>query len=243
MKNQYTSKPVKILSIEELNWNTKLFSLDIKWKFKPGQFVMAGLSGFGEAAFSLPSENQLAIRKTGALTSALHNLHAGENLWARGPYGQGTWPALVPQGGTAAGKPILAIAGGCGIISMKPLFESKNTIIFYGVKAKRDLLFKDEHKNWHSLFIAEEPTMVTDLFDKVDLPEKFTACLCGPPIMYKFVIERLKQKNIPDKNIYLSLERRMYCGVGICQHCATGKCYVCQNGPVFRLDKLKKQEF
>lgn len=241
MENQYKTKPARILSIEELNYNTKLFTLDLKWKFKPGQFVMAGLPGFGEAAFSLPDCNQLAIRKTGGLTTVLHNLHAGDKLWVRGPYGKGTWPSLNKATNK---KPILAVAGGCGIISMKPLFESKNVIIFYGVKQKKDLLFKDEHKNWPGLFTAIEPLMVTDLFDKIDLPDKFAGvCFCGPPVMYKFVIEKLKQKNITDKNIYLSLERRMYCGVGICQHCAIGKKYVCKDGPVFRLNEIKEQEF
>ena len=63
--------------------------------------------------------------------------------------------------------------------------------------------------------------------------------MCGPPIMYKFVIQKLKEHGFKDEDIYLSLERRMYCGTGVCQHCAVGPYYVCKDGPVFRFDKIK----
>jgi len=68
MKNPYQAKPVKILNIKDLNYNTKFFTLDINFDFQPGQFVMAGLPGFGESALSLPAKNQLAIRKVGTVT-------------------------------------------------------------------------------------------------------------------------------------------------------------------------------
>ena len=58
MKNPYQAKSVKILNIKDLNYNTKFFTLDINFDFQPGQFVMAGLPGFGESALSLPAKNQ-----------------------------------------------------------------------------------------------------------------------------------------------------------------------------------------
>lgn len=222
MKNPYKSKPVKILDIKNLNYNTKLFILNINLNFKPGQFVMAGLPGFGEAAFSLPAKNQLAIRKTGTVTNALHDLRVGDIIYLRGPYGNGHWPNA---------KNTLIIAGGCGIISLRPILPKEKNIIFYGVKSKQNLLFKEEHKNWPNLHISVEPKLITNLFDEIKLPENLTAFLCGPPIMYKFVIQKLKALKI--KNIYLSLERRMSCGIGVCQHCAIGDYYVCKHGPVF----------
>lgn len=232
MRGPYKSKQVKILNIKNLNYNTKLFTLDINLDFEPGQFVMAGLPGFGEAAFSLPAKNQLAIRKAGAVTSALHRLQKDDIIYLRGPFGKGHWPSA---------KQTLIIVGGCGIISLRPLLTNKNNIIFYGVKSKQDLLFRDEHKNWSNLHISIEPKMITDLFSEIDLPKNLTAFLCGPPIMYKFVIQKLK--NLKIKNIYLSLERRMSCGIGICQHCAIGDYYVCKHGPVFSLEQLKNQSF
>jgi NAD(P)H-flavin reductase len=57
--------------------------------------------------------------------------------------------------------------------------------------------------------------------------------------MYEPVIEKLLQNNFFAQNIYLSLERRMSCGVGICQHCAIGPKYVCKDGPLFPWSEIK----
>ena len=57
--------------------------------------------------------------------------------------------------------------------------------------------------------------------------------------MYKFVIKRLKELNFKDSDIYLSLERRMHCGVGVCNHCAVGSFSVCKDGPVFSWEQIK----
>jgi len=57
--------------------------------------------------------------------------------------------------------------------------------------------------------------------------------------MYKFVIQELQARGMADSDIYVSLERRMYCGVGVCQHCAIGSYYVCKDGPVFSWEQLK----
>jgi len=224
MQNPYKAKQVKILDIQDLNYSTKLFVLDINLKFKPGQFVMAGIPGFGECALSLPAKNQLAIRKAGTVTSALHDLRIHDKIYLRGPYGNGYWPAKSPA---------LIVAGGCGLISLRPILPKEDNIIFYGVKSKQDLLFLDEHKKWPNLYISVEPKLITDLFEQVQLPENLdTAFLCGPPKMYKFVIQKLKKLKI--KDIYISLERRMSCGIGVCQHCLAGDKYVCKDGPVFK---------
>jgi sulfhydrogenase subunit gamma (sulfur reductase) len=82
--------------------------------------------------------------------------------------------------------------------------------------------------------------LITTLIPQVNFdPEKTYALLCGPPIMYKFVIADLKAKNLPDDHIILSLERRMKCGVGKCGHCQINQIYVCKDGPVFNYSKIK----
>jgi len=67
------------------------------------------------------------------------------------------------------------------------------------------------------------------------------AILCGPPIMIKYAIKILTQYNIPIDNIWLSLERVMYCGTGKCGHCRIGKYYVCKDGPVFNAKQIFDQ--
>jgi NAD(P)H-flavin reductase len=56
--------------------------------------------------------------------------------------------------------------------------------------------------------------------------------------MYKFVIRELMKMHVPHRSIYVSLERRMKCGVGKCGHCQMNGVYVCQEGPVFKQEDI-----
>lgn len=40
------------------------------------------------------------------------------------------------------------------------------------------------------------------------------------------------------QRIWLSLEQRMHCGVGLCGHCYLAQTYVCRQGPTYRYDEL-----
>lgn len=64
--------------------------------------------------------------------------------------------------------------------------------------------------------------------------------MVGPPVMYKFVSEILNKMKIDNKNIYVSLEARMECGVGKCQHCNVGTKRVCVDGPIFNFQQVLK---
>lgn len=163
---------------------------------------------------------------------------------------------------------LLLVGGGCGFVplrsvlleinSLKKKNKLKNlkTTIFYGCANYDSLLFKKELVEWNKkmdlkiIFDKEKKLLKTDhlkcnlglitkLFDLYPITSEATAFLCGPPIMYKFVLEKLKAAKVSEQNIYLSIERRMECGEGICQHCASGNLYVCKDGPVFRYDEIK----
>ena len=85
--------------------------------------------------------------------------------------------------------------------------------------------------------------VITTLIPPLDFNiENTIATVVGPPVMYKFVILSLKGKRLPDENIYLSLERRMKCGVGKCGHCQMEGIYVCQEGPVFNYADVEHNE-
>ncbi len=75
------------------------------------------------------------------------------------------------------------------------------------------------------------PKIKTDLASAVSL-------ICGPPIMYKFVLMALEDYKVPHDKIYLNLERKMKCGVGKCGHCQINDVYVCMDGPVFKFSDL-----
>jgi sulfhydrogenase subunit gamma (sulfur reductase) len=65
--------------------------------------------------------------------------------------------------------------------------------------------------------------VVTKLFERIEMSPKDTyAIICGPPIMYKFVVQELTRRNLPPERIFMSLERRMRCGTGKCGNCIMG---------------------
>jgi NAD(P)H-flavin reductase/NAD-dependent dihydropyrimidine dehydrogenase PreA subunit len=231
---------------------------------KPGQFVEVSVFGIGEAPISLSSPPtkketfELCVRKLGNLTTKLHKLEVGDKVGIRGPFGNGFDVEALK------GKDLLFIAGGLGIAPLRSLFnfvldnrkDYGRVILLYGCKEPKELLFGEEIAalgsrddvefkstvNWcpENEVWSGNIGVITTLIPQVPFdPEKTMAVLCGPPVMYKFVIADLKGRNMPDDHILMSLERRMKCGVGKCGHCQINQIYVCKDGPVFNYSKIK----
>jgi len=257
MKNPYKPKIGKIVAIKKLSENVKLFTIKgEKISFTPGQFVEIGVFGFGEAPFAIcssakkESKNfQVCIRKVGELTSKLHSLKIGEEITYRGPFGNG-----FPE---EKSRNLILIGGGLGIVPLRSVIlslkevEKREIFVFYCVRREEDILFKEEKKMWEKkvklFFVVQNPRknfkghrgLVTEVLDKIDLPKNPLVFMCGPPPMYRPVAEKLKSLGIEEKDIFVSLERRMHCGIGTCQHCAIGELYVCKDGPVFNFAEIK----
>ncbi|MFA6422423.1 MAG: FAD/NAD(P)-binding protein [Candidatus Buchananbacteria bacterium] len=261
MFNIYQPQKAKILSVISESIDTKLFRFKfidnkIQKDFAnlPGQFMQIGLPGWGECPISICSSPsvadkyfELAIRDVGQLTHKLNSLAVGGEVWIRGPYGNGF------DTDNFVGKPLILIGGGCGFIPLRPLIEDfisglikpSKMQIFYGCFNEQTMLFKKEYPTWNrnSEFVItlEKPSsqwkgvkgLVTNLIIKREIKPDSVAVIVGPPVMYKFVIKELLRKKVKAENIYVSLERKMYCGNGVCQHCAIGPYYVCKDGPVF----------
>ena len=268
-KELYNPVMSTITKVEQLTATEKRFEIELPdskiLNHKPGQFVEVSIFGFGEAPISICSSPtfspnfQLTVRKTGRLTDRLHLLDEGSTLGVRGPFGNGFNTMDFK------GKDMLFIAGGIGLAPLKSLIdytiEKKNDygriIIVYGTKNPFEILFIDEIKQWQKnkdiefSMTVDRPDdkwkgntgVITTLIPPLQLDvSKTIATVVGPPIMYKFVMMALKSKRIPDENIYMSLERRMKCGVGKCGHCQINHTYVCQDGPVFHYPFVKKLE-
>lgn len=268
MKNEYLPQPAVIKEIIPETPDTKTFTLQLKGKgirYKPGQFLILSLAGFGEAPFTFASlfrrggRLQISVRRVGALTSALHNLKAGDIVGVRGPYGN-----FFPLNKLKK-KNVLFVAGGCGIAPLRPLIQHvfKNrkdyakVEIIYGCRTPADLTYKSEFKEWSSnpdtevSLTVDTPDekwagacgVVCTLFPKIKLKSGNTfAFLCGPAIMIKAAIADLLKIGFKEESIYASLERHMKCGIGKCGHCyAKGK-YVCLDGPNFSYAEMKKLE-
>lgn len=235
-------------------------SLDIK----PGQFVELSLPGWGEAPFA-PCQGpgadyiELCIRDSGRLTHRLHEMKIGDKVGLRGPYGNG-WPVKADNKLPLEKKNLLIVVGGLGLIPLKSLILGKEKFlgkdsrvqIFYGARSPADMLFRHEYKRWQennvqvNLTVDKECAswsgcvgLVTVLFDKIAIDDNSSVFVCGPPVMYRAILEKLAQKGFREDDIFLSLERRMHCGIGVCQHCAVGPYYTCKHGPIFSWLQLK----
>jgi NAD(P)H-flavin reductase/formate hydrogenlyase subunit 6/NADH:ubiquinone oxidoreductase subunit I len=264
----YVPKLATIIKKVHMTTNEMLFELRLddgsQLGQKPGQFVEVSVFGIGEAPISLSSSPtkketfELCVRKLGNVTTRLHKLNVGDKVGIRGPFGNGF------DAESMKGKDLLFIAGGLGIAPLRSLFnyildnrkDYGRVILLYGCKEPKELLFGDELVALSSKKDVEfKPTVnwcpenevwsgnigvITTLIPQISFdPENTLAILCGPPVMYKFVIADLKKKNVPDDHIVMSLERRMKCGVGKCGHCQINQIYVCKDGPVFNYSKIK----
>ncbi len=229
----------------------------------PGQFVEISLFGVGEAPISICSSPtrrdsfELCIRAAGRVTAALHKLTAGDEIGIRGPFGVG-FPVIPMEG-----SDILLIAGGLGLAPLRSLVhyiidnrrDFGKVDILLGCRDAESMLFSAELTSWHKRIdlnfccsvdqaAAEwegNVGLITALIPGINLdPQKTIAVSCGPQPMYRFVIDELLKKGIPESHIYLSLERHMKCGLGKCGHCQIDNLYCCQDGPVFNYPTIKK---
>ena len=228
----------------------------------PGQFAEVSVFGVGEAPISISSSPtqggsfQMVVRKAGNVTRAMHSLKPGDKVGIRGPFG-----THFPVDGEMKGKDIVFICGGLGLVPVRSAInyvlhhrgDYGDVTILFGTKSPAERLFVDEVKEWISKGnvtymetvdrgdeqwkgnVGVITTLMTDM--AVD-PRKTVAIICGPPVMYKFAIVSLYKMGMVDKNIYVSLERNMKCGVGKCGHCQMDGLYVCQDGPVFKYADL-----
>jgi NAD(P)H-flavin reductase len=260
----------RLLKVEPMTGLEKLFTLELpggrSLGNEPGQFVEVSLFGIGEAPISIsssPSRSngtfELCVRSVGDVTHAMHKMGPGDILGVRGPFGHG-FPVEKMKG-----KDILFAAGGLGLAPLRSLINEVldqrgffgRVIILYGTKQPSEILFEDELCQWaeredvefHMTVDRGDETwsgnvgVITTLFPKITVnPRNTVAATCGPPIMYRFVLMELLGKGIPETQIYLSLERRMKCGVGKCGHCQINQLYCCQDGPVFRYADIKGLE-
>lgn len=266
----YTPKLATVKRIERLTELEKLFEIELDdtkpLNHIPGQFVEVSVFGIGEAPISVASSPtkkgnsfEICVRAIGNVTNAMHRLKVGSKLGLRGPFGNGFDVEFL------RGMDILLIAGGLGIAPLRSLInyvldnrkDYGKLYILYGCKNPTELLFCDDlsrYKNTegaiYKLTVDACPEgmrwdgnigLITTLIPDLEFDASRTyAVVCGPPIMYKFVIQELMGKNITEDHIIVSLERRMKCGIGKCGHCQINGVYVCLDGPVFNYFELKE---
>lgn len=162
------------------------------------------------------------------------------------------------------GPYLLFVAGGIGMAPLRSVLEycidnRKNygsISLLYGCKSPDEFCFlRDLEQCADSgdirLLLAVDKGddgwkgrvgLVTTLLDEIPVSEQMQALVCGPGIMIRFVIERLRALGLSDDRIITTLERHMKCGVGICGHCHFENKIICTDGPVFPASQLSNLE-
>ncbi len=267
--NPYHVIPATVYEIIEESPTIRTLRLkpDSPIRFATGQFVELSVPNIGEGPFTpssshnITEEMDITIMKTGFVTEHIHKVNVGDRLGIRGPYGKG-YPLDKFRG-----RDVLIMGGGVGMAPTRSLFltlldeidQYKSITFLAGARTPRDMIYKDHIDAWSKIdkvnFIRgvdrvpegeswnEEVCLITKLLDKIDIdPTDNPVVVCGPPIMMKFATMDLPKYGYADKDIYLSMEKKMYCGFGQCRHCVIGKYYACKDGPVFTYEMIKNEE-
>lgn len=268
--NPFIPYSATLVKVTDLTPDIKLHNLQLddpvlpdKFDYKSGQFAFLSTYGVGEAPFGFvslayrKSGIEFAVRRIGTVTHALHELEPGAKIGIRGPFGN-YFPLEDYKG-----KNILIIGGGIGMAPLRPVInfildhrdDYGNLLIINGARTPKDLVFSNEFDLWAKapstqLELTVDPgehqwqgrmALVPDVLTELKpSPVNTIAITCGPPIMIRFVIVRLKELGFANGQIVTTLEQKMKCGMGKCARCNVGDKYVCQDGPVFTFDQISK---
>jgi NAD(P)H-flavin reductase len=196
----------------------------------------------------------LTIRGAGPATAAVIAASPGAQLGLRGPLGRG-WPIE-----RAVGRDVVIVAGGIGLAPLRPLVDAVirdrerfgHVLLAYGARTPADRLYVDEMSAWADAGIVITETVdragpdwlgrvgiVTQLLDQRDWRDRPAAAfVVGPERMMEATVAALRAGGVPPERTFVSLERHMECGIGLCGHCQMGPFFICRDGPVFALSEL-----
>ncbi|TEU13865.1 MAG: heterodisulfide reductase subunit F [Anaerolineales bacterium] len=273
MPNPYLPNPAVIQRITDENEARDIKTFQVAFcdekvgeafRFTCGQFAELSLWGFGECPIGIASSPmdheyvQFTVKRTGLVTTALHNREEGATVGIRGPYGNG-FPMQMMEGSN-----VVIVAGGFAFTTLRSLtnyilhpdnrHRFGDLTVIYGARSPGELIYKYDLEDWarrddiqlHATVDAGDegwtglvgyvPTILEQVAPS---SQNAVAVVCGPPIMIRFSIPVLDKQGFPPSRILNSLEMRMKCGIGKCGRCNIGDKYVCKDGPVFTFEELQ----
>ena len=226
---------------------------------EPGQFVIVAPPAQSVPPISISRIREdgleLTIRGVGPATRHLTASQPGDRFSLRGPLGR-PWPIEAACGGD-----VVIIGGGIGLAPLRPLIDQVlrdrhrfgAVRIYLGARTPQDRLFLADIGAFGGrtdLQIEEivdrggpdwlgRVGVVTQLFEHAAWTgERTTAFVCGPDRMMQATARTLASRGVDPSRIWVTLERNMACGVGLCGHCQLGPYFVCRDGPVFSVAEL-----
>jgi dihydroorotate dehydrogenase electron transfer subunit len=256
--NQLKSKIVSVVEAIKGVYLFRLEAAEIAKAAKPGQFVMVRCDKetILPRPFSVHSvegnEISLLISVVGKGTGWLSKKKKGDVLDVFGPLGNGFTVNAKSQN-------LLLVAGGMGIAPLRFLAEraaaSGNKVTFInGAQSKDCLVSVNPPQSLYNRGMLPASFQCINATD--DGSEGFKGFAtqliphymknidqifaCGPAAMYQTMA---RMPELKGKDVQLSLEQVMGCGVGVCYGCTiktkNGLKQVCKDGPVFNMDEVE----
>jgi NAD(P)H-flavin reductase len=227
---------------------------------RPGQFVMVWAFGVGEIPVSVSGiadggRVALTVRGVGAVSDAIVAARPGELLGLRGPYGT-AWPT-----GEAAGRDVLVVAGGLGLAPLRMAIDElaavgpsdggpRSLTVVMGAREPDQVLFAADLRRWRSLgtdvhvtvdaagrgwagSVGTATQLVARLGERHDV-----VFVCGPELMMTSAARAAVVQGADPRQVWVSLERNMHCGIAHCGRCQLGPLVLCRDGAVVRWDRV-----
>lgn len=230
--------------------------------YKAGQFNMLYVFGVGEVPISISGDPRDSsklihtIRVAGSVTKVMAKMKAGEVVGVRGPFGR-PWPIEA-----AYGSDVIFVTGTIGLAPLRPLIHEVlhqreqfgKVVICYGSRGTGDILYEDDLHHWRGRFdvnvhvtVHSAPAGYRGRVGSVAAAvrvaritgDSTTAFVCRSESMTKPAVDALHERGVTSDRIWVTLERNMRCGVGLCGHCQFGPTFMCKDGPVYRFDEIE----
>jgi NAD(P)H-flavin reductase len=242
--------------------NTEIFRLDFVWPGsaipKAGQFFMVKprrsavfLARPISVAMWQPDTVSFLVALRGNGTQELAAMRSGEEAELIGPLGN-AWSDFLPPVKNGNSKPIALVGGGIGLAPLNALlFEFKQTPEY-----RFDLYagFRTDINNEEKLALLGTASPEANIIiatedgkngrkgripDFLEATQYAAVCACGPEPMLKAVAVKCNSVRVP---CFISMEKRMACGVGACLGCTVrtvnGNRRCCADGPIFKADEV-----
>jgi NAD(P)H-flavin reductase len=232
------------------------------FSFQPGQFNMLYAFGVGEVPISIsgdcrrPETLVHTIRVAGSVTKVMAAMKVGAEVGVRGPFGR-PWP-IAP----IYGSDIIFVTGTIGLAPLRPLIlevlnqrdKFGKVVICYGSRGTGDILFEDDLHLWRGRFdtnvhvtVHSAPAGYRGRVGSVAAAVRIAriggdstqAFVCRSEAMTRPAVDALRERGVTTDRIWVTLERNMKCGIGLCGHCQFGPTFMCKDGPVYRFDEIE----
>ncbi|MEJ0017435.1 MAG: FAD/NAD(P)-binding protein [Acetobacteraceae bacterium] len=242
-------------------WTLK--SLDRRgFGFQPGQFNMVWLPGVGEIPLSISGDCREpytlvhTIRAVGPVTNMMQQARPGTVVGVRGPFGR-PWPIEA-----AVGCDVIFVTSTVGLAPLRPLIvevlhrrdDFGKVVICYGSRGTEDILFEADLHEWRARFDTNVHVTVHAAHSgyrgrvggvaaainiaRID-GAATQAFVCRSEALTRQAVATLGERGVTGDRVWVTLERSMKCGIGLCGHCQFGPSFMCKDGPIYRFDQIE----